>query len=159
MGLMAKLFGQTEPNHPELDAGSDAARRLKEHLEPLNRLADEFKGERMELVPSEQGGYVFVGNPPKQFALAWIEDGAVRHFKALVDEGNISPMLLEKLVEKLTEAYDVSKEAPRFKASIGEHTVVVVPDATLETNVRRLIDEVNATVRRKKEKAAATGDH
>ncbi len=155
MGLMAKLFGQGEPDHPELDAGSEAAKQLERFREPLHQLAEEFGGERMELVPSENGGYVFVGKPPKQFALAWLVNGEVKHFKSLVEEGNLSPVLMEKLVGKLTEAYEVSKDAPRYKAQVGDYAMVVVPDATLESNVRQLIDEMNEKVRKKKEKAAA----
>lgn len=154
MGLLDKLFGQSEPDYPELEADSEAAKLIDRFRDPLGKIADEFAGERMELVPSESGGYVFIGKPPKQFALAWIEGGEVHHFKSLVDEGNLSPMLLEKLVDKLTEAYKGSKDAPRHQTTLGEHAIIVVHDTTLEGEVRGLIDEVNETVRLKKEKAA-----
>jgi hypothetical protein len=146
MGLLARLLGQSEPeyDYPELPADHPAREWIDSFREPLGRLADEVPKERIELVPSEHGGYVFIGDPHGTFGLAWIEQGEVKNLKSLTEERGVRPILLERLVEKLREAYDISKDAQRYTAELGERKLAVTPDELLERNVRGLLEQVTS---------------
>lgn len=140
MGIVDKLFGK-DKEHPPLDADSQAAKRLEELREPLESVIKDVS-EPVEVVISEGSLYAFIGKPPKKFGLAWIHDGKVSNMKALVEEKNLSPIKLEKLVDQLREAYKRSEDAPRYTATVADEQIVVTPSEELGREVHKLIREV-----------------
>ena len=101
MGILSKFFGK-DLDYPPLDESSAAAKQLAAIREPLQKLAGEVS-DPLEVIPSDGTAYVFVGNPPKKFGLAWIHDGEVSNFKKLVERSGIKPSQLESIVEELTD--------------------------------------------------------
>jgi len=141
MGLLDKLMGGKEPEYPPLDAESTAAKRLEALREPLRELLADVD-EPVEVVPAGESLYAFIGKPPKKFGLAWIHEGQVSNMKKLVAEKNLSPIKMERLVDTLRSAYERSGEAPRYKATVAERTVVVTESETLGQEVDQVIREV-----------------
>lgn len=140
MSILSSLFGGSE-DYPPLPDDNYAVQRLHEVQRQLEGLAREI-GERLEIVPTEHAAYVFMGKPPKKFGLAWIHDGKVSNFKTLVEEHGVNPIRLERITEHLREAYKRSRDAPRYKTSIGGREVVVTPSDSLEKEVHDIIEEV-----------------
>ena len=62
MGLLGNLFG-SKINYPAIDPNSDAAMRIAEVENELEELADKVS-DRLEVVPSENAAYIFIGKPP-----------------------------------------------------------------------------------------------
>lgn len=157
MGLLDKILGSKEPDHPELEASDQAAQLIERNQAPLKKFADDVPKERLEVVPSESGGYVFLGNPPKQFGLAWIENGTVRNLKDFAESGGLSPTGMENLVGQLTQAYRTHQDKPRYQYHLDDRKVVVTPDAELEQTLRQIIEETNEKIRLKHERAKQQG--
>ncbi len=140
MGFFNKMFGGRK-EFPELDAESEAARRMQEVMGPLESLAGQVR-DNLEVVPSDQGAFVFIGKPPKQFGLAWVEEGSVKSLKSVIQETGMDAKQVARLTEQLREAYEKSQEAPRFAAAVADRTVVVTPSPRLEREVGEIIENV-----------------
>jgi hypothetical protein len=141
MGLVDKLFGKKRTDHPPLDSDSPAAQRLAALGEPLGSLVKEVT-EPVEVVMAEEAVYAFVGKPPKKFGVAWIRGDKVGNMKALVEEKNLSPIKVERLVDGLRDAYKRSGDAPRYIADVADDKVVVTLSEDLAREVHEIIDEV-----------------
>jgi hypothetical protein len=142
MGLFDKILGK-EQDLPTLDTGSAAARhveRFKAHLEPFAaRVKD-----RLELVPTDQAIYIYVGKPPSAFGVAWIgKDGKENNFKTLMQERGLTPQMVQIFSDKLREAYIREKDAPRFSFTLAGRSVKVAPDDNLSRDVARIIAELD----------------
>lgn len=141
MGFLDKLMGGGTPEYPELDASSPAAAKLAGVMDKLAELAGQIK-DPMEVIPADGAAYVFIGNPPKTFGIAWIENGEINNFKTLLAKKGASPITLEKLSNNLRDAY--AKDAPEEKFSImaGSRKVTVLASDSLAADVKTIIDHV-----------------
>jgi len=140
MGLFGKLFAQ-EKEYPSLDSSSQAAKKLDEVLEHLEPLAKTIS-DPIEVVPVEKAAYVFIGKPPKQFGVAWVEDGKMNNFKKVVEEKGIPLTRFQLLSDKLRQAYERSETASRFSATIANRKIIVTPSDSLGREVGEIIREV-----------------
>ena len=137
MGFLEKLFGGGS-KYPTLTNESPATKKLaavKGSLEELSRKVSD----PMEVVPADDSAYVFIGNPPKNFGMAWIEDGRVHSFKTLSEEKGVAQKQLLKLVDDLAEAYRRSGEDSRYSTTIGGRVVTVIPSEELASRVQNII--------------------
>ncbi|MBU0674502.1 MAG: hypothetical protein KJ950_07670 [Proteobacteria bacterium] len=137
MGFLEKLFGKGQ-KYPALAVNTSTAQKLEAMKEPLQELTSKVK-DPMEVVPADDSAYVFIGNPPKNFGMAWIENGKVYTFKTLSEEKGIPPQKLLPLVDKLAEAYKRSDSDSRYSATIGDKVVTVTPSQSLAKEVRSII--------------------
>ncbi|MEW6428425.1 MAG: hypothetical protein AB1568_10360 [Thermodesulfobacteriota bacterium] len=137
MGLLEKLFGGGK-KYPALAADSPAARNLEAMKKSLEQLSSEV-GDSIEVVPDDDSAFVFIGNPPKNFGMAWIKGGSVHNFKSLAEERGIGQPQLLKMIEKLRDAYHRSGDDRRFSATIGGKSVVVTPSKDLAREVDSII--------------------
>jgi hypothetical protein len=140
MGLLGSLFS-SKPDFPAIHPGSPAARRVAEVEKELDELADRVK-DRLEIIPSEHAAYVFIGKPPKKFGLAWIHDGEISGLNTLVEEHGLKPLEVEKVMDRLRDAYERNADVSRFCATVHNRDVVVTPSARLEKEVHEIIDQV-----------------
>ena len=84
----------------------------------------------------------FIGKPPKKFGIAWIEGGdKIVNFKSLLDEKGLSPDSLQRLSEKLREAYIAYKDKPRYVTEISDREVVVIPSTSLVNNLNGVVEQ------------------
>jgi hypothetical protein len=138
MGFLSQLLGKTH-DYPPLEPSAAAAARLERVEKPLARLAGEIGGP-LEVVPSDEAAFVFIGNPPKKFGVAWVDsEGKPHNFKTLVDEKGLSVVTLEKLSDELKAAYIRHESESRFSAQVGEHEVVVTPSEALGGEISGII--------------------
>ena len=140
MGILGNLFS-SKPDYPELDPDSAAARRLAEVEKELDELAGQVN-DPLEIVPSEHAAYVYIGKPPKNFGLAWIHGGKISGLNTLVEEHDLTPLEVEKVVDQLREAYERHAEDKRYCATVRDHDVVVTPSRGFEQEVHEIIDEI-----------------
>ncbi len=140
MSLLGNLFS-SKPDYPAIDPSSTAATRIAEVKAQLGELAGQVK-DPLEVVPSEHAAYVFIGKPPKRFGLAWIHDGKISGLNTLVEEHGLKPLEVEKLLDRLREAYVRNADVSRFCTSVQDRDVVVTPSAKLEKEVHEIIDKV-----------------
>jgi len=140
MGLFDKLFGH-KVDYPPLDESNPVMPTLDEHRARLEEIARDVPGP-LEVVPAEGTMYVFIGKPPKQFGLAWIDEGRVRNFKDLMDEGKLNSLTAKPVIEALRESYENSQEAERFVTTIAEQEVVVTPSPDLGKRIDEIIRKV-----------------
>lgn len=138
MGMFDKWFGGRQ-DYPPLPADNEAQAKLDDVKGPLEELAQRVS-DHLEVVPAEHEAYVFLGKPPKRFGIAWIHDGKVSGLKELVDENQLSPRAVEKLVDSLGKAYEHASEAPRYSTQIGGKEMVVIPSAGLGQEVHQIIE-------------------
>lgn len=137
MGLLDRFFGN-KVDYPPLPAGNDAMLKLDEVKAPLEELAHKVS-DHLEVVPAEHEAFVFLGNPPKNFGVAWIHDGKVTGIKEIAAEHNLSQVEVGKLVARLGEAYEHASEAPRYSTEIGGKQMVVIPSKGLEQEVHQIM--------------------
>lgn len=141
MGIFAKMFGG-QPEYPELGTDTAAAERLNAIRDHLEKLAREVS-DPLEVVPGENGGYVFIGKPPKRFGIAWIEGDEVKSFKSLMAEYNLSAQNINRVSDELREAYQRHQETPRYRATIAERDVVITPSEPLAMEVGEILSRLN----------------
>jgi hypothetical protein len=140
MGFLSQLLGKKH-DYPPLEPSDPAAARLEKVKEPLSRLAAEIGGP-LEIVPSDERAFVFIGNPPKKFGVAWVDsEGRTHNFKSLVEEKGLSVVTLEKLSDELKAAYVRHEGESRFSASLGEHEIVVTPSEPLCGEISGIIQK------------------
>jgi len=140
MGLFEKLFGG-DKKYPALAPDTSAAKRLATMKDPLEQLSEKVN-EPMEVVPADDSAFVFIGKPPKNFGLAWVEEGKVHNFKTLSEEKNVPQQQLLKLVDALADAYKRTDIKNRYSATIGGRVVTVTPSQELAREVKNLIANV-----------------
>lgn len=142
MGLFGKMFGQ-ELHYPELSENSAAAGRLEAIRSNLEKLAKDVH-DPMEVIPTEDGAYVFIGKPPKKFGIAWIEGDEIRSFKTLMEEQGLSGQDVAKISDQLREVYVRHHDSePHYKTTIANREVVVTPSAPLEHDVREILPRIH----------------
>ena len=140
MGILEKLFGGKN-DYPSLDSSTPVAKTLESVRPPLEKLAEETKAP-LEVVPADDSVFVFIGNPPKEFGVAWIEDGdKIVNFKSLVEEKGLTPTRLEQLSDKLRQAYIAHQDKPRYVTQISDRDVVVIPSASLLDSLKGVVEQ------------------
>ncbi|MGD8429668.1 MAG: hypothetical protein PVH31_04605 [Ectothiorhodospiraceae bacterium] len=140
MSLMDRIFGHPA-EYPPLPTESAAAQRIDNALDGLRKLIVEA-GEPLELVPSEETIYVFIGRPPRSFALSWMRDGERRSFSTLVEERHVSEFRLHQVTEWLRALYRRHMTEPRWSHRIDGHAVVVIASPALAREIDALMAEV-----------------
>ena len=138
MRLLEKLFG-ARPAYPPLPPDTEAMHTLEEIKAPLEELAHKVSG-RVEVVPAAHEAFVFLGKPPLDFGLAWIHDGKVTGLKEFIQEHHLKPGQVEKLLDKLGDAYAHASETPRYAAEFGGKQLVVIPSKELEREVHQIME-------------------
>ncbi len=137
MGVFSKMFG-SEPRYPELGPDTEAAGRLEAIRSNLEELAKDIS-DPLEVIPGDDGAYVFIGKPPKKFGIAWIEGDEVKSFKSMMAEHNVTAQTLNRVSDELREAYQRHQETERFRTTIGQRDIVITPCAPLEQEVRQIL--------------------
>ena len=142
MGLLDKILSRT-PDYPELEQSSPEYKQLDEHRADIEKITKEVT-ENIEVVLSDSGFFVLIGKPPSNFGFEWVENNELRNFKSLVEAKKVNPIRMERIVDRLSDAYKASKDAPRFKASVGEHEVVITRSDDLAAALKQEIDKLSA---------------
>lgn len=140
MSLFGNLFS-SKPDYPAMDPSSTAASRVAEVEAQLGELAGQVK-DPLEVVPTEHAAYVFIGKPPKRFGLAWIHDGKINGLNELVEQHDLKPLEVQKLMDQLRDAYERNADASKFCAKVQDCDLVVTPSDKLEREVHEIIDKV-----------------
>ncbi len=141
MGLFDKIFGQ-QPQYPELSSEHEAAGKLAAIRSNLEELTQKIS-EPMEVVPADDGAYVFIGKPPKKFGIAWIEEGEVKSFKTLMEEHNVTAKEINAISDKLRETYERHQETKRYHSKIADKDIVVTPSKPMENEVREILTSLH----------------
>lgn len=140
MGLLSKIFSQT-PDYPALDEGSPEAAQLNKHRAEIEPIVKEVK-ENVEVVLADAGFYVLIGNPPSNFGFEWMEGGELKNFKNVIEAKRVNPVRMERMVDRLSDAYKQSKTAPRYLATLGESSVVVTKSDALANALKKEVDQL-----------------
>ncbi len=141
MGFFDSLFGGKK-EYPPLDANSSAMGYIKEMQTTLEEFCQENE-DTVEIIPTPDTAYIFLGSPPKRFAITWIDKDGTRHsFKTLVDEKGVSEMKLQRLIGSLGNAYRDSSGDERYSTTLGGKQLTVTPSESLAGTIKKVIDEV-----------------
>lgn len=141
MGFFGKMFGQ-QPQYPELSGDHSAAQRLaaiEANLEQLTRDVHD----PMEVVPAEDGAYVFIGKPPKRFGIAWIKGGEIESFKTMMEKHGMTAQEVARVSDELRVVYERHHDTEHFHAKIGDRDIVVTPCEPLEHDVREILTHLH----------------
>ncbi len=142
MGIFDKFFGSRkayiplEPNHP-------LAKHIDNIRQPLEDLANQAK-DTLEVIPAGTATYVFIGKPPKQFGVAWVENGKLFNLKKLADQKGLTTSTLEKTSGELSKAYKRSQEDKRYSTKLGSCSCLISSSETLGQDVDSIIQSVSA---------------
>ena len=140
MGFFSKFGGQKD--YPALGSDNTAARQLANMQAALKTLVEEIP-DKLEVVPSDDAAYVFIGKPPKRFGMAWIdEDGQIGKLHTLVKDKGVQPSVLQGISEELRVAYEKNQDADRFTAEVGGKSIIVTPCPELKDEVAEIINRV-----------------
>jgi hypothetical protein len=137
MRLLNMLFG-SKVAYPPLPAGDEALAKLDEVKAPLEALAHQVR-DHLEVIPAEHEAFVFLGNPPSDFGLAWIHDGKVTSLKEFADDHHLSQTKIGQLIDQLGAAYQHASESPRYSAEIGGKQMVVIPSRLAGQEIHQIM--------------------
>jgi len=138
MGFFDRIFASSKGYEP-LDEKSLAANRIEKIRDQLESLSKQVK-QPLEVVPGEEGGYVFIGKPPRNFGIAWIEDDELHSLKSLADNG-AKPEDLKALTDELRKIYQANQDNARYSAKVGDKNIVVTPSEKMKTQVSDVIHQ------------------
>ncbi len=141
MGFFDRIFATSKGYQP-LDEGSPAANRIDKIRDQLESLAKQVH-KPLEVVPGEEGSYIFIGKPPKDFGIAWIEGGKLHNLKTLAEEHGVKPAELKELSENLRKIYEANQNDDRYTAKIGRKNIVVTPSEQFKNQVSDVIRQVS----------------
>lgn len=141
MGLLGALFGGNHKDRAPLDPSSPVMPRLERSRATLEGFAQRVRDD-LEIVPGEQGTYVFVGKPPKTFGIVWFHDGVESNFKILMKEKGLSAAQVQILSDDLRAAYTRTQSEPRYAWDLAGRKVLVTPSRALEQEVAQIIGRV-----------------
>jgi len=142
MGFFDK-FKSKGQEYAALDQSSPAAQFLNNLKNPLESFAAQVS-DPLEIIPSKDTAFVFVGKPPKAFGLVWIQDGKVLNLKKVVAERGIPATTFTLISDDLRGAYERSEGASRYSATLAGKNVVVTPSETLASEVDQIIRNLEA---------------
>lgn len=133
MGFFSKKL-----NYPELDSKNPVAEQVQEFEGPLKDLMGQVS-DPLEVIPSDDHAYVFIGKPPKKFGVAMIEEGKVQSFVAAAKEKGLDQAKIQQLNEQLRDAYMHNVDAQRYKTNVAGKEVVVTPCPQLDREVHNIM--------------------
>ncbi len=136
MGFFSKKL-----QYPELGEDSPAAVQVHDVEESIKSLMGQVS-DPLEVVPSDDHAYVFIGKPPKKFGVATIMDGKVQSFIAAAKEKGLDQAAIQRLNEQLRDAYMHNMDAQRFKTRVNGKEVVVTPCDQLDQEVGQIISSM-----------------
>jgi hypothetical protein len=137
MRFLDKILG-SKPAYPPLPADNEAMVQLDEVKAPLEAFAHKVS-DRLEVVPAAHEAFVFLGQPPGTFGLAWIHDGKVTSLKEFTQEHHLSQGQVERLLDRLGNAYQHASDTPRYSAEFGGKKMVVIPSKDLEQEMHQIM--------------------
>ncbi|MCW8860540.1 MAG: hypothetical protein OQK97_12665 [Deltaproteobacteria bacterium] len=135
MGLFSKKV-----NYPDLAPDNPAAKQIRAIESSLKELVGQVS-DPLEVIPANGHAFVFIGKPPKKFGMAKLDD-QVHSFVASARENGIDQIQMQKINEKLRNAYQNCQDAPRYKTSIDGKDVVVTPSQQLAQDVSEIMSIV-----------------
>jgi hypothetical protein len=133
MGLFSKKL-----NYPDLSLDNPAAEQIHEVEGPIKDLMGQVS-DPLEVVPSDDHAYVFIGKPPKKFGVAMIEEGKVQSFLAAAKEKGLDQAKIQQLNEQLRDAYMHNVDAQRYKTNVAGKEIVVTPCKQLDQEVQQVM--------------------
>lgn len=140
MGIFSK-WGSKEKEYAELDSSHPSAAflsNLQQNLEPFIKSVSD----PLEIIPSQEAAYVFVGKPPKVFGFVWIHKDGVFNMKKVVAEKGIPITDYQLLSDELRDAYIRSQDAERYSAQLGGKKIVVTPSESLVKEVENIVKKL-----------------
>jgi hypothetical protein len=143
MGILDKIFGKTPREYPPLDSQTELAEQLKRVESELQSFAETID-EDLEIVPASDETFVFFGEPPKVFGLAWIREGQVKNLSEVIEEKKIPPYRAEAFADLLRAAYKGSKDEARYSTQLAGRSVVVTPSDGLRQKVHEIVEKLAA---------------
>jgi len=141
MGILGNLFGK-EKNFPALEPGSAAASQLEPFRPDLERFLGKVN-DRLEVVPTGNSLYAFIGKPPGAFGMIWWSDGSEHNFKTLMQERSLSQLRVQRLSDELRDSYKRHADDERYTTMVAGKQVVVTPSETFAADVEKIIHEVD----------------
>ncbi len=124
--------------YPALDGTSLAADRIEKIRDQLESLSKRVH-KPLEVIPGAEGSYIFIGKPPKDFGVAWIEGSKLHNFKTLVEEDGVNPQELPRISENLRKAYEQNQDDARYTTRIGKKDIVVTPSDEFMAQIREIL--------------------
>lgn len=137
MGFLEKIFGGGK-KYPALTAETNAAKELAAMRAPLEELSKKVN-ETMEVIPADDSAFVFIGDPPNNFGMAWVEKGKVYNLKTLSEERGFPEKEIFRLVGALADVYKRSNSYDRYSTTIGGKVVTVTPSQDMAKEVKDII--------------------
>ena len=133
-------FFSKKVNYPELAEDTQAAKQIQAIEGSLKELIGQIS-DPLEVIPADGHAFVFIGKPPKRFGIAMIDD-SVHSLGAAAREHGIDQLELQKINEKLRNAYLHCQDAPRYKTSVDCKEVVVTPSPQLVEEVSEITKSI-----------------
>lgn len=137
MGFFDRIFASSK-GYPTLDDSSPAAGRIEKIRGQLESLSKQIH-KPLEVIPGEEGSFVFIGKPPKEFGIAWIEGDKLHNLKTLAEEHGVKPEELKALSENLRKIYEANQDDERFTTKVGKKDILVTPSDKFRSQVSEVI--------------------
>ena len=142
MGLLNKILGGQKKEYPPLDLSSPTGKSVQ-HIKGTLETITKQVSDPMEVVPGIDKTFVFIGKPPQQFGMMWIQGGQVHNFAKIAQEKNIPQIQFQALSERLREAYKKNASEERFSTKVADKTITVMPSDSLGMEVDRIVKNLS----------------
>lgn len=141
MGFFDRIFASSKGYQP-LDESSPAADRIDKIRDQLESLSKQVH-KPLEVIPGEEGSYVFIGKPPKDFGIAWIEGNKLHSLKTLAEEQGVKPEEMKVISDNLRKIYEENQNDTRFTTKVGSKNIVVTPSEQFRAQVSNVIRQAS----------------
>ena len=134
-------FKSKDKEYPELDTNSPTAQLLDKMKNSLESFAAQVK-DPLEIVPSGDTTYVFIGKPPKVFGFVWVQKEGVFNMKKVIAEKGIPPTEFQLLSDELRDAYQKSEATQRYTTKLAGKTIIVISSEILANDLEKVIKKI-----------------
>lgn len=127
------------PAYPEIDNSVPEYNTVQSYKKHLKKFVETVTSD-MEVLPFDDKLFVFIGNPPRNFGLAWIKNTYVYNLKGVVKEKGLSPSKFQKISDDLRDAYE------RHMGSLNKYSLPLPNTQVVISSSRALGEEISPIV-------------
>jgi len=141
MGILGKFFGK-ETAYPEIDNSVPEYSIVQSYKKHLEKFVETVTSD-MEVLPFDDKLFVFIGNPPRNFGLAWIKDTYIYNLKGIVKEKGISPSEFQKISDDLRDTYERRMGSlNKYSLPLPNAQVVINSSSELGEEISRIVSDL-----------------
>ena len=135
------LFSKKKPVYPELNSSDQVANLFNSRVDMVKSVLSNYDDD-LEVVPSNDTTFYYIGNPPKMFGFAWDDGSKVTELKNVIKEKEWVPMRVEMIIKDLRAAYEKYQDDSKYSTVVENKKITVVDSSNFVDNLKEILSHI-----------------